>query len=141
MTGLKELQYKAPTLLADRVAWGINDMKKVLVVDDEQSLLRLLAIRLRLSGYDVITAINGSEALELIENERPDLVLLDIIMPVVDGFEVLEIMRDWCTAPVIAMSAREENADRAWELGAREFVSKPFDVDELVGTIQRILAG
>jgi DNA-binding response OmpR family regulator len=113
--------------------------KKILVVDDEQPLLRILRIKLKLSGYDVITAFNGREALQLILSDRPDVMLLDIIMPEMDGFAVLESLQPASTMPVIAFSAKPENATKALGMGACDFISKPFDVDHLVTRIQRVL--
>ncbi len=117
----------------------MSDTRKLLIVDDEQALLRLLTIRLRLCGYKVVTAASGREALELIGTQKPDLILLDIIMPGMDGFQVLLRMRKSCRAPVLVMSAKQENAGRALAMGAAEFISKPFDVEMLVKAIQRNL--
>ncbi|OGO32382.1 MAG: hypothetical protein A2Z29_02190 [Chloroflexi bacterium RBG_16_56_11] len=114
--------------------------KKVLVVDDEQKLLRVLSIKLKISGFDVITAPDGQLALELIETEQPDIMLMDIIMPVLDGFQVLEKLRTFSDIPVIALSARTENAGKAISLGADCFVSKPFDVDNLISLVEKTLS-
>ena len=114
--------------------------KKVLVVDDEQKLLRVLSIKLKISGFDVITAPDGQLALELIETEQPDIMLMDIIMPVLDGFQVLEKLRTFSDIPVIALSARTENAGKAISLGADCFVSKPFDVDNLIPLVEKTLS-
>jgi two-component system KDP operon response regulator KdpE len=113
--------------------------KKVLVVDDEQSLLRILRIKLKVSGYDVITAFNGREALLLVASDHPDIMLLDIIMPDMDGFDVLQNLKPGNKLPVIVFSARPENATKALGMGACDFVSKPFDIDHLVGRIQKVL--
>ena len=113
--------------------------KRVLIVDDEPPLVRILSIKLRVCGYEVITASGGQQAIDLAEDERPDLVLLDIIMPDVDGFQVLERLRP-SGVPVIALSARPENATRALALGAREFLPKPFDIDDLVRKVDMALA-
>jgi len=113
--------------------------KKVLVVDDERAILTVLGIKLRISGYDVLTASNGQQALALIESAGPDLILLDVIMPGMDGFEVLEKVRAASKLPVIVFSARPENAQKALSLGANEFLPKPLDVDEMVGKIGQLL--
>jgi len=113
--------------------------RKVLIVDDEQSLLRILGIKLRVSGYDVITALNGRQALECIDSACPDIMLLDIIMPGMDGLQVLRKLRTFSDMPVIAFSARAENARKALSLGANDFLAKPFDVDDLVMRIEGFL--
>jgi len=113
--------------------------KKVLVVDDVRAILTVLGIKLRISGYDVLTASNGQQALALIESAGPDLILLDVIMPGMDGFEVLEKVRAASKLPVIVFSARPENAQKALSLGANEFLPKPLDVDEMVGKIGQLL--
>jgi DNA-binding response OmpR family regulator len=114
--------------------------KKILLVDDERAILKILGIKLRVSGYDVLTALNGEEALELIGSAAPDLVLLDVIMPGIDGFEVLRRV-PVATLPVIVFSARAENSAEALKLGARSFISKPFNVDSLIREIQKALNG
>lgn len=111
---------------------------KILLVDDEPSLLKVLSIKLRVSGYDVLTALNGQEALKLIKSESPDIVLLDVIMPGMDGFEVLQKLRSFSKLPVIIFSARPEYAKRAISLGANAFLPKPFNIDELMKTIESI---
>lgn len=113
--------------------------KKVLIVDDEQALLRILSIKLRVSGYDVLTALGGEQALALISSEHPDIMLLDVIMPGKDGFYVLEELRAKSDTPVIVFSARADNAAKALSLGASDFVAKPFDVDDLVKRIEKAL--
>jgi OmpR family response regulator RpaB len=114
--------------------------KRVLVVDDERAILRVLRIRLGISGYDVVSASNGGEALDLIRSTCPDIMLLDVIMPGMDGFQVLEKVRAASKLPVIVFSARPENASKALSLGANDFLAKPLDVDEMVRRIERLLA-
>ena len=113
--------------------------RRVLLVDDERAILKVISIKLRVSGYEVVTAVNGQEALELIESAKPDIVLLDVIMPGIDGFEVLRKLRTSSQLPVIVFSARTENSQKALALGANDFMPKPFDVDEMVRRIQTIL--
>jgi DNA-binding response OmpR family regulator len=110
--------------------------KKILIVDDEPLILKVLGIKLRVAGYDVITALNGQQALELVDSARPDIMLLDIIMPGMDGFQVLQKLRPLSDLPVIAFSARPEGARKALSLGANDFLAKPFDLDELLMRIQ-----
>jgi two-component system OmpR family response regulator len=113
--------------------------KKVLLVDDEPAILKILGIKLRVSGFEVVTAINGQEALTLIDSARPDIVLLDVIMPGIDGFEVLRRLRGSSLLPVIVFSARLENARKALSLGADYFLSKPFDIDDVIERIRSLL--
>ena len=117
----------------------MENKKRILVVDDELPILNFLDIKLRVLGYEVITASRGLEALELIDSARPGIVLLDVIMPGMDGFGVLQELRTHSNLPVIVFSARLENKQKALSLGANAFLSKPFDVDDLVSRIQRLL--
>ncbi len=112
---------------------------KILLVDDEPAILKVLSIKLRVSDYEVITALSGEEALRLVESERPGIVLLDIILPGIDGFQVLQKVRLHSDLPIIAFSARSENGQKALSLGASDFLTKPFDVDELVRRIEGLL--
>ena len=113
--------------------------KKILLVDDEKAILNILKIKLRVSGYDIVTAAGGQEALDLISSASPDIMLLDIIMPGIDGFEVLKKMHTISSLPVIVFSARPENAKKAMSLGAIDFIAKPFDMDLLVNKIKVLL--
>jgi two-component system KDP operon response regulator KdpE len=111
----------------------------VLVVDDHPKVLRFIEIDLNLRGFDVITTVSGEEALELIKTARPDIMLLDIIMPGIDGFEVLRKLRSFTQFPVIAFSASSANYDDAIRLGANDFMAKPFEPDEMVSRIEALL--
>jgi two-component system KDP operon response regulator KdpE len=113
--------------------------KRVLVVDDEPAILKILSLKLRVSGYEVISALSGEEALKLVESARPGIVLLDIILPGIDGLQVLQKVRLHSDLPIIAFSARSENGPKALSRGANDFLTKPFDVDELVKRIERLL--
>ena len=110
----------------------------ILVVDDEETMLKLLRVNLSLDGYDVITASNGVSALELLEERPPDLIILDIMMPGLDGFQVLDIIRERCNVPVIMLTARGEvtTLKDALVLGADDYVRKPFSVLELTARIR-----
>jgi DNA-binding response OmpR family regulator len=117
--------------------------KKIMVVDDEDDILHFLELVLREKGYDVVTASNGHEALTTAQIEQPDLVLLDIMMPQMDGWEVLKLLRvDDSTAgiPVAMLSARTEAKDRVQGLqeGAIDYICKPFSLQELLGKIETI---
>jgi two-component system KDP operon response regulator KdpE len=118
-----------------------KDRRKILIVDDEERLLRILSIKFKVSGYDAITASGGGKALELVKEEKPDIVLLDIIMPGIDGFQMLEELRTFSEIPVIAFSARPENGARAVSMGATDFIAKPFDVDRLMEAVEKLLKG
>jgi two-component system KDP operon response regulator KdpE len=112
----------------------------VLVVDDHRQVLRFIEINLKLHGFGVITATSGEEALAIIEAKQPDIMLLDIIMPVMDGFEVLRRVRSFSQLPIIAFSTSITNHDQAMKLGANTFISKPFNVYELAGQIKAFLS-
>ena len=113
---------------------------RILVVDDEPRIVKFLEVRLKASGYEVLTAHNGSNALELVKLHEPDLVILDIIMPGMDGFKTLEQLRVLSSVPVIILSAKETSIDkvRGLELGADDYLIKPFNPDELVARIEAI---
>jgi len=114
----------------------------ILVVDDNNSLRRVLSKELSENGYVVLTAANGREAINLVEDEKIDLVLLDIKMPELDGFEVLKyIKRKFPLVKVIMLTAYADlkNAMKSKKLGADDFASKPFDLADLFSTIDRVL--
>jgi two-component system KDP operon response regulator KdpE len=113
----------------------------VLVVDDEAGILRLLKLELSEQGFRVITAANGEEALQLAEEQRPDIVLLDIIMPELTGPEVLRRLRERWPVPVIFVTAKDAEADkvRGLEFGADDYIVKPFSPDELAARIRAVL--
>ena len=117
--------------------------KKILIVDDEDDILHFLELVLREKGYEVATASGGHEALTKAQVDRPDLVLLDIMMPQMDGWEVLKLLRvDETTSqiPVAMLSARTEAKDRVQGLqeGAIDYICKPFSLQELLGKIETI---
>lgn len=114
----------------------------LLIVDDEDNLRSMLAAALRHHGYEVTTASNGREALEQIPREHPDLVLLDVMMPDLDGFEVLRRLRnDHDRTPVLFLTARDTTEDkvRGLTLGGDDYLQKPFSLDELVARAEAIL--
>ena len=117
----------------------IENKKCVLVVDDHPKVLRFIEIGLKLHGYEVIATISGEEALKMVKSGKPDIMLLDIVMPGIDGFEVLKQVRTFTQMPVIAFSASASNFQDAIRLGANDFLSKPFEPDEMVKRIQIIL--
>ena len=116
-------------------------MKKqrlILVVDDEREIRTVVKSILELEGYAVVTAVNGRSALAMVEEHQPDLVILDITMPDLDGFMVLELIRQKSKIPVIMLSARNDASDMqiALELGADDYIRKPFSNKELLARIQ-----
>ena len=117
------------------------DKQKILVVDDEASIRQIVETRLKLAGYDVITAADGAEALEQAANHQPDLIVLDIMMPKIDGFEVCRELRKTMTTPIIMLTAKGDITDRiaALELGADDYVVKPFSPRELEARIKAVL--
>ena len=113
---------------------------RVLIVDDEPRILKFLEMKLKASGYEVLTAGNGSEALDQVQTQEPDLVVLDVVMPGMDGLETLKQFRAFSPVPVIILSARGANTDKiaGLELGADDYLAKPFSPDELVARIEAI---
>jgi two-component system KDP operon response regulator KdpE len=113
----------------------------ILVVDDETRIVRFVRARLQEDGYQVVTANTGEEALKVVEEESPDLVILDIMMPGIDGFETLRRIRRDSDIPVIMLSARMSDADRirGFDNGADDYVVKPFNPDELAARVEAVL--
>ena len=111
---------------------------RVLVVDDEPQLLRALRINLTVRGYDVTTAANGAAALRAAAEVKPDVVVLDLGLPDLDGIEVLAGLRGWLAAPVIVLSARSDSSDKvaALDAGADDYVTKPFGMDEFLARLR-----
>jgi two-component system KDP operon response regulator KdpE len=113
-------------------------MTRVLVVDDDRALARALAINLKARGYDVDVALTGREALAAASSQPPDVVVLDLGLPDLDGIEVLQGLRGWTSVPVLVLSAREEQAEKvaALDAGADDYVTKPFGMDELLARLR-----
>ncbi|MGY1934576.1 response regulator [Nocardia gipuzkoensis] len=111
---------------------------KVLVVDDEPQIVRALRINLSVRGYEVITAATGGAGLRAAADRHPDVVILDLGLPDMDGIEVLGGLRGWTSAPVIVLSARTDSADKveALDAGADDYVTKPFGMDELLARLR-----
>jgi len=112
----------------------------ILLVDDEERILNFLKTKLKSLGFEVLLAGNGVEALEQIQGQEPDLVVLDVIMPKMDGFQTLKELRIFSSVPVIMLSARGDDSDRikGLGLGADDYLPKPFNPDELVARIEAI---
>jgi two-component system KDP operon response regulator KdpE len=116
-------------------------MSRILVVDDEPQLLRALGTNLRARGYDVDIAPSGEEALVLAARTHPDLVVLDLGLPGIDGTEVIRGLRGWTSIPIIVLSVRETEGDKvaALDAGADDYVTKPFGMDELLARLRAAL--
>ena len=116
-------------------------MTRILVVDDEPQLLRALATNLRARGYDVELAPTGEAALTIAARKHPDLVVLDLGLPGMDGTEVIRGLRGWTSVPIIVLSVREREADKvaALDAGADDYVTKPFGMDELLARLRAAL--
>lgn len=114
---------------------------KVLIVDDEATIRRILETRLKLSGYQVDVAVDGEEALEKFNTYHPDIVILDLMLPKVDGFAVCKEIRSYSEVPVIILSAITDVAERikGLEMGADDYVTKPFSPNELEARIKSVL--
>lgn len=115
--------------------------KKILVVDDEERMLRFIRLNLEHDGFQVIEAIKGHEALDKMRTDMPDMILLDVMLPDLDGFEVLKMVREISNIPVIMLTAKGEEDDRVrgLELGADDYVTKPFSPRELVSRVKAVL--
>ena len=115
--------------------------KKILVVDDEERMLRFIRLNLEHDGFNVIEAIKGHEALDKMRTGMPDLILLDVMLPDLDGFEVLKMVREISSIPIIMLTAKGEEDDRVkgLELGADDYVTKPFSPRELVSRVKAVL--
>jgi len=116
-------------------------MTRILIVEDEAPLLRALRINLRARGYDVDAATHGVDALTTAGRTPPDLVILDLGLPDMDGVDVIRGLRGWCAAPIIVLSARDAQAEKvdALDAGADDYVTKPFGMDELLARMRAAL--
>ena len=116
-------------------------MTRVLVVDDEPQILRALAINLRARGYDVHTAGSGKDALAVAAARAPELVVLDLGLPDMDGTEVIAGLRGWTTVPILVLSGRSDTTDKvdALDAGADDYVTKPFGMDELLARMRAMV--
>jgi len=117
------------------------DRRRILVVDDEERMVRFIRMNLEHDGFQVSEAFNGKQAIQQLRDVTPDLILLDIMMPDLDGFEVLETIREVSSVPVIMLTAKGEEDDRVHglELGADDYITKPFSPREMVGRVKAVL--
>lgn len=118
--------------------------KRILVVDDEVDLVETVRFSLELEGYDVLTAFNGEEALNQARKENPDLILLDLMLPKLDGYKVCRLLKfdeKYKHIPILMLTAKTQEKDKAtgMETGANEYITKPFDMDELMKKVKNYL--
>jgi DNA-binding response OmpR family regulator len=115
--------------------------KCILIVDDDPAIRKFVQVNLEARGYAVFTADNGENGIRMAEKEKPDLVLLDIVMPEMDGFEVCRRIRQWSQVPVIMLSAREgeNDKDTCAACGANDYMTKPFVLRELLSQVKTLL--
>lgn len=113
----------------------------ILIVDDEPKIIRFVKTSLSLAGFNLVTAENGQQALTLFEQEQPDLMILDLGLPDIDGFDVLKQLRSYSTIPIIILTARDDEKDKVLglELGADDYLTKPFGTQELKARIEAVL--
>jgi DNA-binding response OmpR family regulator len=116
-------------------------VKRILVVDDEPTLVAMVKYNLEREGYSVTTAADGETALSRAREDRPDLVVLDVMLPVIDGFEVCRLLRRDMSVPILMLTARTEEVDRVvgLEIGADDYVTKPFSMRELMARVKALL--
>jgi two-component system KDP operon response regulator KdpE len=115
--------------------------RRILVVDDEPRMIHFIRLNLEHDGYEVVEAESGEQALEKLRDRLPDLVLLDVMMPELDGFETLRMIRELSTVPVIMLTAKGEEEDRVkgLEIGADDYIVKPFSPREMVSRVRAVL--
>lgn len=118
-----------------------SSSRLILVVDDESRMIRFIRMNLELEGYEVIEAGNGVEALEQVRQHVPDLIVMDVMMPELDGFETLRLLREFSTIPVVLLTVKSDEEDkiRGLELGADDYITKPFSPRELSSRVNAVL--
>ena len=130
------------TLVMERTTSGdVATGQKVLVVEDEPALIDTLSYSLARQGYEVRTATDGAKALEVARREQPDLVVLDVMLPTLDGFEVCRILRQEMSVPILMLTARTDEIDKivGLEVGADDYLTKPFSMRELIARVKALL--
>ncbi len=115
-------------------------MKKILVVDDEKRIVEIIKAYLEREGYEVVAAYDGNTAIELARSQSPDLIILDLMLPQISGWDVCRILRKDSDVPIIMVTARDEVTDKivGLEIGADDYLSKPFDTKELVARVKAV---
>jgi two-component system OmpR family response regulator len=116
-------------------------MSKILVVEDDRNLLDTIKYNLLKEGYEALVALDGAEALDIARQQKPDLIILDIMLPKIDGFEVCRILRKEMTVPIIMLTARTDETDRiiGLDTGADDYMTKPFSIRELLARVRALL--
>lgn len=116
----------------------MTTVKKVLVVEDEQTILDIVSFNLEKEGFEVLTAMDGDEGMDMALHSNPDLILLDVMLPGIDGFEICKEVRKTSHTPIIMLTAREEEVDKitGLELGADDYITKPFSMKELMARVK-----
>lgn len=133
---IERYQSSRNAVMSDKI---MHDRNVILLVEDEQRILRFMSISLKAAGYRVIPATNGEQALDLVQSEKPDIVLMDIFLPGMNGLEALRKLRTYSQLPVIVISARDSLGPEALALGANEFLAKPFKPEDLIQRIKATL--
>jgi DNA-binding response OmpR family regulator len=120
---------------------NLPNRRRILVVDDEPRMIRFIRLNLEHDGFEVVETSSGSKALDQLRDQLPDLILLDVMMPDMDGFETLRLIREISTVPVVMLTAKGEEDDRVrgLELGADDYITKPFSPRELVSRVRAVL--
>lgn len=118
--------------------------KTILIADDERDMVETISLKLKAEGFDIITAYNGIQALESAKTKKPDLILLDIVMPELNGYQVCRELKKNNTfkqIPIIMLTAKAQESDKFWgkETGADEYLTKPFEFSILINTIKKYL--
>lgn len=123
------------------MAENVYKNKLILVVDDEERMARFIRLNLEHDGFQVVEAYRGMQAIQLLRDRMPDVVILDVMMPDIDGFEVLQLIREISQVPVIMLTAKGEEDDRVrgLELGADDYITKPFSPREMVSRVRAVL--
>ena len=113
---------------------------RILIVDDDLAIIKFLRANLKAEDYETLVAMDGAEAIEAVERALPNLVILDIMMPKIDGFEVCRRLREWSQIPIIMLSARGDEGDKVkcLDLGADDYITKPFGVGELIARVRAV---
>ena len=117
------------------------DKDKILIVEDDANLLATLKYNLQKDGYDVVTAVDGAEAIETARKEKPNLIILDVMLPTINGFEVCRVLRKEMTVPILMLTAKAEEMDKVvgLEIGADDYMTKPFSMRELLARVRAML--